>query len=99
MHVKRWESEFQGDEGCLEADCSVKDRLGRKHRETQCGKSCFARLLEVLLCLRPHRGHSVLHELYAAQMFLLLPKCPGHDPPGGESSGADPSRALVAGEV
>lgn len=47
MHVKRLESEFQGDEGCLEADCSVKDRLGRKHRETQCGKSCFAWLLEV----------------------------------------------------
>lgn len=50
-----------------------------------------------LPCLRPHPGHTVLHELYAAQMFLVLLKRPGHDPPGGESSGADPSRALVAG--
>lgn len=47
MHVKRVESELQGDEGCLKVDCSVKDRPGRKHRETQCGKSCFAWLLEL----------------------------------------------------
>lgn len=47
MHVERWESEFQGDEGCLKADCSVKDRLGRKHTETQCGKGCFSWLLEL----------------------------------------------------
>lgn len=129
MHEKRWESEFQGDEGHLKADCNVKDRLGRKHRQTECGKNCFSWLMELavqqwgprvlfennggshntvpccgmlcgwrapgLLCLRPHHGHAVLHELFAAQTFLVLLKCPDHDPPGGEFSGAGPSRALL----
>lgn len=42
-----------------------------------------------LLRLRPHHG------LHAAQTFLVLMKCPGHDSPGGDFSGAGPSRALV----
>lgn len=35
-----------------------------------------------LPCVRPHHGHIVLYELQAAEAFLVLLKCPGHDSSG-----------------
>lgn len=59
-----------------------------------CGTLCGWRKTGPL-CLRPHHGHAALRELYAAQTFLVLLECQGYDTPGGEFSGAGPSRTLV----